>query len=456
MRAAELFRSTAFRLAAIFAGLFVAGFVVASAATYVLVVREMEQRIDDLVAETRQALLDGYQGQGLADLVAGIERHVRAAQGDDRIYLLVAPDGRRLAGNIPAAARFQGSGSVQGVQLGLDEDDRYRVIGGMAGNLYLLVGSSLSTVEDVAQILLFAFGWGTLAVTGMALGGGLLLGSRAQKRIDAISRALDQAAAGDLETRVPLRNSGDDIDQVADRINAALDRMQNLLETLKQVSTDIAHDLKTPIGRLRITIEQARKAAAAGQPVSELLDQADSETRTINATFDALLGIAQIESGRRRERFARVDLGGILTTLTDAYGAVAEDSGHELILDLPSGPRLTLLGDRELLTQMFANLIENAIRHCLSPARIEIGARREKNGAPVVFVGDNGPGIAAAERDKVFRRLYRLEKSRTTEGSGLGLSIVKAVADLHHATVTLGDNGPGLLAQVSFPPTEAP
>jgi signal transduction histidine kinase len=453
MRAAELFRSTAFRLAALFAGLFVTGFLAAAAAIYVQAVGETEQRMDDLVTETRQALLEGYRKEGLGDLVTGVERHVRAAEGDDRVYLLLAPDGRRLAGNLPETARFEGSGEVPGGQLGLDADDSYRIVGGKVGDLYLLVGASLSTVRELAQTLLVAFGWGTLAVTGIALGGGLLLGLRAQRRIDAIALALDRAAAGDLETRVPRQRSGDDIDQVAGRINAALERMQNLLETLKQVSTDIAHDLKTPISRLQITIEQARKAAAAGEPVEMLLHQADAETRTVNATFEALLGIAQIESGRRRDRFVEVDIEEILTSLTDTYGAVAEDACHELILELPPGSSRTLLGDRELLTQMFANLIENAIRHCRSPARITVGARGGEEGAIVAYVRDTGPGIPAAERDKVFRRLYRLEKSRTTKGSGLGLSIVRAVADLHHATVTLGDNAPGLLVEVTFPAT---
>jgi signal transduction histidine kinase len=217
------------------------------------------------------------------------------------------------------------------------------------------------------------------------------------------------------------------------------------------VSTDIAHDLTTPISRLRNRIEQARKAAASGAPVDVLLEQAEGETRSIHETFEALLGIAQIESGRPRDRFTRVDMGEILASLNDTYGPVAEDHGHELILEVPSDGRFRLQGDRALLTQMLANLVENAIRHCVRPATISMGARGDSDGALVTYVSDTGPGIPADEREKVFRRLYRLEKSRTTDGSGLGLSIVKAIEDLHHATIRLADNGPGLLVEITFP-----
>lgn len=449
-RPADIFRSTAVRLSAVFAGLCLAAFLIASAATYVLVVEELEERADRRLAEVRRALVDSFERNGLADLVAEVERQVRAASGNGPVYLLNAPDGRRLAGNLPASTHIEKAKTVPATDLGIDSDERFRLSAGDIGGMYLVVGSSLEEVEEVGEILLAALGWGTLGMTAFALGGGLLLGIRTQRRISGIALALDEAAAGDLDARVPLRNSGDDLDQVATRMNEALERVQQVLESLRQVSADIAHDLKTPIGRLQITIQQARDAAAAGQTIAPLLDEAEHETGTINATFEALLRIAQIESGRRRERFDRLALPEILTTLADAYGAVAEDAGHELVVHIPD-ENLAIEGDRELLFQMFANLIENAIRHCPNGARIELTTDGGSAGSIVVRVSDNGPGIPAGEREKVFRRLYRLDKSRTTPGSGLGLSIVKAIADLHHASIELGDNNPGLVATIKFP-----
>lgn len=448
---AELFRSTAFRLAALFTCLFAAGFVAASALTYVLVLKETEQRTDDLVSETRRALVDGYRADGLADLVAGIARRARATDEADRVYLLLAPDGRHLAGNVSTGLPVDGSVTVTGTALGLDEDTRYRVASGHVDGLYLLVGSSLDDVEDVSEILFAALGWSSLCVAGIALSGGLLLALRTQRRIGAITTVLDRAAAGDLGSRIHLSNSRDDLDRVSGRINAALERVQDLVQALKQVSDDIAHDLKTPIARLQITIEQARTAGESGRDVASLLMQAEEETRTINGTFEALLRIAQIESGSRRERFARVDLGEILTTLAEAYSAVAEDAGHSLTLHAPASGTVALEGDRELLIQMFSNLIENAIRHCAGGARIEIEAVRCNDGSVIAAVGDNGSGIPPAERENVLRRLYRLEKSRTTPGSGLGLSTVKAIAVLHHAEIALRDNAPGLRVELIFP-----
>jgi signal transduction histidine kinase len=220
-----------------------------------------------------------------------------------------------------------------------------------------------------------------------------------------------------------------------------------LVEAMRQVSADIAHELRTPLNRLRIHIEQAARNAAVSAPVEDDLAAAIAQSETIDQTFSALLRIAQIEAGARREKFAPVDLAALLGDIGDVYSEVAEDAGQTLLCDMAGAA--WVMGDKELLTQTFANLIENAIRHCQTGNAITCKVRAEGNRV-TASVADTGPGIPLAERELVLRRLYRLEKSRTTEGTGLGLSLVKAVADLHGAELALADAMPGLRVELQF------
>jgi signal transduction histidine kinase len=233
-------------------------------------------------------------------------------------------------------------------------------------------------------------------------------------------------------------------------MNRALDRLSGLVEGMRQVSTDIAHDLKTPLNRLKMTVEQAIQQSESGQETLALLLEARAEADHINATFEALLRVSQIEAGARKTRFKRVDLSAIVASVAEIYGDVAIDNGQSIQFDPSSSPSQWVQGDPELLTQMFVNIVENAITHCPAGTVIAIGSSVDGN-SPRAVVADNGPGIPPEERELVFRRLYRLDKSRTTPGSGLGLSLVKAIAELHGALVLLEDNQPGLTVVVQFP-----
>ncbi|MGO4835395.1 sensor histidine kinase, partial [Rhizobiaceae sp. 2RAB30] len=221
----------------------------------------------------------------------------------------------------------------------------------------------------------------------------------------------------------------------------------------RQVSADIAHDLKTPLNRLKLIVEAAIDKQEKGIPVDADLVEARAESDQINATFDALLRIAQIESGARRSRFVTQDLGGIMSAITEAFGEVAADEGLKLEYRNDAAGAW-IVGDRELLLQLFANLVENSLRHCPKGTAIHIWLE-EAGGNVVAGVRDNGPGIPESERENVLRRLYRLDKSRTTPGTGLGLSLVKAIADLHGAVLRLDDAGPGLSISLAFPAASA-
>jgi signal transduction histidine kinase len=264
-----------------------------------------------------------------------------------------------------------------------------------------------------------------------------------------------EVSQGNLAVRVPLIGNGDDIDGVSGQINAALARLSALVEGMRQVSADIAHDLKTPLNRLDMILETATCAALNGGDACADLADARAECRQINQTFEALLRIAQIEAGARKARFVDVGLDAIVGGIVEIYGEVAEDYGKSLSSKVAPGSGHVIHGDGELLTQMFANLVENCLRHTPARTEIELAVARRSDRI-VASVNDNGPGIPIEERGKVFQRLYRLDKSRSTPGSGLGLSLVRAIADLHEATIELEDRHPGLGVVISFSALKPP
>jgi signal transduction histidine kinase len=289
----------------------------------------------------------------------------------------------------------------------------------------------------------------------LAIGGGAVLGQRAQVQINSLGRTLTAISRGDLAARVPVTGTGGDLDVVSRQINDTLTQLQSLFENVNQSSADIAHDLKTPIGRLRQRLEALRDSAGTMADNRASIDNALTEIDKIVSTFDGLLNITQIEAGVSRDRFRPVEINGLVESIVEAYEVVAEDAGMTLVLN-ETATRSPLLidGDRDLIGQLLANLVENAIRHCPKATKITLSTAADPAGGCLLTVADTGLGIPESEHDRVFRRLYRLEKSRTSTGSGLGLALVKAIADLHKAKISLADNRPGLKVEVHFPPAE--
>jgi len=450
MRRARLLRSTPFRLAVIFSALFLAAFVVASVVTVQAVRRNLVAKLDQDVGGTYAVLAASYGDNDIEDLVGLVRNHVAVARAADQVFLLTGRGDARLVGNIAVSAVPLGWSTAAARDLGLESDTRYRLLAGDIGSGYrLVVGKSYDEIEAVGAITAATFMWATLIVLVGAVAGGWILAQRLQRRMDAIAGTMARISEGELDARIPLLGNGDDIDVLSVRINATLDRLSGLFEGMKQVTADIAHDLKTPLNRLKLTIRAAIGKQEAGEPVAGELEEADAESDRINATFDALLRIAQIEAGARKARFAPVRLGEVAATIAEAYVDVAAESGHTLQFTA-GDDGAAISGDRQLLLQMCANLVENAVIH--GPAGTRIGLSVASTAmAMTLSVTDDGPGIPEGERAKVLRRLYRLEKSRTTPGSGLGLSLVKAIADLHGARLELSDNQPGLRVTVEFP-----
>ncbi|MBX6747657.1 MAG: HAMP domain-containing histidine kinase, partial [Acetobacteraceae bacterium] len=285
--------------------------------------------------------------------------------------------------------------------------------------------------------------------------GGIVMGRGVVLRAARMEAALAAVEAGEISRRVPAREGGDEFDRLATRINATLDRLQALMDTVRQVTDDIAHDLRTPLTRLRQRLEAALRTAPHGEPEQEApwretIEGALADCDRILGIFAALLRIAQVESGARRAAFKRFDLTAVAETVAEVYAPAAEE--REQRLETRLQPGLAAWGDPELITQMLANLLENAVVHGRQGGSILLSLAPGPNGGAVLEVADDGPGIPEAERERVLRRFHRLDAARSRPGSGLGLALVAAVAELHGIHLSLGDNKPGLRVRLEIPP----
>ena len=456
MKLVELTRSTAFRLAAAFTCLFAAAVLIVFTVLYVQVGRELESRLDMRLVNSKAQFLRVHLRDGFNELSGLVADDAAVAADNESVFLLKGPEGDYVAGNVRDAQGFDGvrwlkTGDLGGLAGTVPAEQRYLALWILLpGDGTMLVGFSDAEIRRTRDVLLRALGWGLAGTVLLAIGAGILLGQRAQNQIDRVGHTLTAIRRGDLRARVPVTGSGGDIDIVSRQINGTLDQLQGLFESVNQSSADIAHDLKTPIGRLRQRLEALRDNPVTSLETQPVIDAAINEIDAIVDTFEALLNITQIEAGARRARFTAVDLVQVTASVLEAYEAVAEDAGMTLASVGPIPGIALVHGDRDLLSQLLVNLIENAIRHCPLGTRIGIGLSSTTASLQLV-VADNGPGIPEGERQNVFRRLYRLEKSRTTPGSGLGLALVKAIAELHGAQIALADNTPGLRVSIAFP-----
>ena len=434
-------RSGAVRIAVLFLGLFACTVVAAFAVTY-LMVRE------EIVAHLRANIVAGADALA-ARLVHEPPDLVFSSSSRQRVAALFNADGKLVIGE-PGLTPFIGWREMPADNLGLQEDPEYRsatvlVYGRAVGSQTLVVGEGMDIVEDSREALTSGLLWSLAFVLMAGFAGAALIAWRIDRRLGRTEVALTAYASGEMSRRLPITGSGDELDRVAESVNSVLDRLSALMETTRQITTDAAHDLKTPMTRLL-----HRLAEAEGNSVAEaksVLRSAATDAKQIITTFDALLRIAEIEAGARRARFDLVDLSDVVETVADAYGPEAEQAGQRL--ETKIGPDLYITGDRELLTQAFADLVENAIRHAGKGAMICLMA--VSHAATVeAMVSDTGPGVPAADRERVLSRFVRLEASRSTPGTGLGLTLVKAISDLHSARLELSDNGPGLRVTISF------
>lgn len=455
MTVRDLFRRTQVRSAVAFTLIITMSVTALFAVMIAHLADGIEEGVRARVINTRDALLAIDRRYGFDELVSVVTDEAESVRDADSIFAIEDAKGEIVAGNIRTERPFEGWRKLERSHLpdiagnGTGRDRFYAMWTPVSKGM-LLIGRSDREVRQARLILMRSLGWGILATAILGVGSGIYLARGAQRRIDDIASTLSAVTAGELHRRVPVRLPRHDLDEVSERINAMLTQLERLVQSANQSSTDIAHDLKRPMTRLRQQLEGASDAAEANPEIKQVLDNAIGEVDSIVSTFEALLNIGQLEAGDRRARFVDIDLEKVLNDAAEAYAPVIEDDGFKLVWNGARGALPSIRGDHELLLQLFANLIENVLQHCPAGTTIELTLAGATRG-PVVTVADDGPGIPPSEHENVFRRFYRLERERSSPGHGLGLSLVRAIADLHGATVTLADNAPGLKASIGFP-----
>jgi signal transduction histidine kinase len=453
MNRAPFLRSSSFRwalmlavaLAAIVAALF--GFIYWQTASY------LTARSDQMILTQVNAISSLPEQRRLE----AIEEHLRQDSRGVQFAGLFGPDGRRVAGNIASLPAEPKAGAAQRTRIAAigkagDEHQDVRAIERqLPGDQVLVIGRRVDETMGVAHVIGQALAVGLVAALSLSLVAGALGNLRAGKRLEEINERVQRIVAGDLSERLPQRKDEDPLSYLAAIVNGMLDEMESLIHALAGVGNDIAHDLRTPLTRARLTLERARSKDATKEDLQAVADKAIAAIDQSLAIVTALLRLAEIESSQRSAGFGTVALADLAREVVDLYEPIAENKRIAIEADLPgqSGASLTVRGDRDLLVEAVVNLVDNAVKFTPEGGRVCIAVTGGDH-ASIVRVTDTGPGIDDRERDAVLRRFYRSDKIRNTPGSGLGLSLVAAIVKLHGFTFKIV-SGPGCVVEISCP-----
>ena len=439
-----MFQSTGVRLAAIFTAGFALAVAILGAVTIIATRSALEKQFDNRIVAEMDAIQIDFNEGGLRGMLTEIRE--RREDPSELAYGVVTVKGAPVDGPLAGAAPPPGWSTSQ-VNVG-GRARAYRMLArDLPGGYRLIVGDDLDRMQDLSRSVFLGFGLAFVGVVGIGAAGGFAMARAVERRLGAITGTAEAIIDGDLARRVPVDASDDDLARLARTVNRMLDRIGGLMESLRQVSSDVAHDMRTPLNRLRQKLESGLRGAGDGAHRAEI-EGALKDVDAILATFAAVLRIAEVEAGARRAAFRTMDLEVLTRTAFEDFAPAAEDAGKALALGSIAAVRIE--GDPDLITQMLVNLIENALNHTPAGSKVVMSLSVHA-GRPVLSVADDGPGIPAAERQKVLERFYRLERSRSTAGSGLGLALVAAIARLHRAEIQLLDADPGLEAKIVFP-----
>ena len=448
--------TVAFRLALGCGLLAVGSMTVISAAFYFGTVGVLARSTDAKLLSVSNRLARHFESRGAEGLRQEVQQLLSdGIEQDTEVYLLVAPDGRKLVGNIfgwseanappdrltDLAVMRNGRPSLSRLLPRLLPD----------GSI-LVVGRDMQDQREIEQLVWHALLAGGAVALLLAIGGALLFRRQLEHRVGAIRRTAREIEAGDLSRRIPISGVEDEFARLNRDINNMLDRIEHLMDGVRHVSNAIAHDLRTPLGRIRSRLEEALRPGNSVTQLGGTARFAIQQVDELIQMLDKLLQIAEAESGARRQSFTLVTLGSVIGDVVELYDATAEDEGITLVSEIEGQP--VTLGDKNLLTSAIVNLIDNALKYAGSGATVRVQARQERDTVSIV-VQDDGPGIPAAERSRVVERFYRLDQSRSLPGNGLGLSIVTAIASLHWGRLDLQDAAPGLIARIVLPRADA-
>lgn len=457
----KLFRTTTFRLSLTYLALFSVAAAVAIFFIYwnttVLLSRQINQTID---AELT-GLAEQYRAGGLGQLVRIVAE--RSETPGNSLYLVADKDGKQLAGNLSAVSPqlWDSVGPVEFVYSrpasgGVERRLAFANVFRLPGGYRLIVGRDIEDRRELSQLILTTMLWGLGAMALVGIGGGYWVSRKLLTRIDGLAATTRTIMAGDLAGRLPVSGSGDELDRLSQSVNLMLARIEQLMAGLREVSDNIAHDLKTPLNRLRNRVEEALREPQDETAYRDVLERTIEEADGLIKTFNALLSIARLEAGAGGENRDTLDMAALVHDVAELYEPVAEERG--IALTAHAADPIIIQGDRQLLGQALANLIDNALKYGAPSGGVDNGWAPEvdvradaRDGVARIVVSDRGPGVPGPERDRVLGRFVRLEASRSEPGSGLGLSLVAAVARLHGGRLRLEDNEPGLRVVLSLP-----
>ncbi len=452
----RLLLATPFRLFAVYVSLFCAAVAAVFIYVNIAMLGFLSQEAESAVQGDYDFLMARYHEGGLPTLANAISEH--SSPSNNALYLLTDGKGRLLAGNLNSVAsdlwETQGPAQFSYRKPGSPQSERpaFGLVARLPGDLHLIVARDIESQEALKRLLRTAFVLGYVLIFIIGAAGAVIVSRRVLRRVDAASNAARSIMQGNLAQRIPITGRNDEFDRLSQSLNAMLDRIQDLMAGLKNVSDNIAHDLKTPLHRLRTRAEQALQSSRSSENLAEALGSVIEEADTLIQTFDALLSIARLEAGSRSESFGPLNVCALIRDVADLYEPAAEERG--LSLRLACSGDVMMAGEKHLISQALANLLDNAIKYALPASKTESaeGAQSsdvviglEDEGDTVdILVSDRGPGIPKKDRERVLQRFVRLQPSRSIPGSGLGLSLVAAVARLHDGSVSLEDNDPGL------------
>ena len=463
VRIQKLFRTTAFKLSIAYLVVFAACAGVALGTIAWSARRVLDDQIVSTIDAEINGLAEQYNGGGLRRLIGAVER--RAAEPGASLYLVTTANGDHVVGNVgdlPASV-LATPGQTEPVfgrsrEAGAGEAHRAIVrIFTLPGGFRLLVGRDVEERDRLRGVIASTFGTSLAVVVLLGVIGGWVVAGRVLKRVDAMTETAETIMAGDLGRRLPVAGNGDELDRLALNLNLMLERIGELMRGLREVSDNIAHDLKTPLTRLRNRADEALRGERSPEALRTALDGVIEDSDGLIRVFNALLMIARLEAGNAREMMEAVDLGPAVRAIGELYEALAEERGLRLTVSAPDG--LMILGNRELAGQALANLVDNAIKYGAETGPGHDGAiavTAARVGSEIlVTVADHGAGIPEGERGRVLDRFVRLEDARSAPGFGLGLSLVAAIVRLHQGRLTLEDNAPGLRVEIVLPAAEA-
>jgi signal transduction histidine kinase len=447
--------TVAFRLALGYGLLAIGSMSVIAAAFYFGTVGVLARSTDAKLISVSQRLAHHYETRGGEALRQEVQQLlVDGIEQDTEVYLLVTPDGRRVAGNIYGwtmkAAPLGSLTDLAVMRNGRPSLSRLLPQLLPDGSI-LVVGRDMQDQREIERLVWHALLVGGAVALLLAIGGALLFRRQLEHKVSAIRRTALEIEAGDLSRRIPISDVEDEFERLNRDINSMLDRIEHLMDGVRHVSNAIAHDLRTPLGRIRSRLEEALRPGNSTAQLAGTAGFAIQQVDELIRMLDRLLQIAEAESGAHRQSFAPVPLAPVVSDVVELYDATAEAEGITLVSEIEGRP--VVLGDKNLLTSALVNLTDNALKYAGSGATVRVRATQDRDTVSMI-VQDDGPGIPPAERSRVTERFYRLDQSRSLPGNGLGLSIVAATTSLHWGKLDLEDAMPGLIARIVLPRAE--